>query len=456
MAARKSFTATAAATFGTNVGVAVISLLNVLITARILGPGGRGELALLTTITILTASLAAFGLYEANANIGAREPGKRGALAANSLVLALGLGGAAAVLVAALVVVFPALGGGTDPLLQALALAAIPVLILQSGLGTLIQSQYGFAVTNTAWLLAPSTSLALNAALAAFGLLTVGTAVIVWIAGQVAATALLAWHAVRRLEGVPRPDVPLARQMLSFGSRTHLGRVMTMGNYRLDQWFVGAIAGQRELGLYSVAVAWAEALFYLPTALNGSATRPGARIGQRGGRAGRDRLSRRAPAHGAARRRARDRRPDSLRRDLRRGLPRLDRRLARARVRRLRDRRPQAAGERADRSEQADARERRRRDRVRRHGRPGSPADPVARRNRRRDRLDLRVHGGRRSDPGGLLPRARPSTGGAPSARERARPAAPSAASRRHRPAGYAIATMRHPHQTPACSRSQR
>jgi O-antigen/teichoic acid export membrane protein len=273
MATRKSFTATAAATFGTNVGVAVISLLNVLVTARILGPGGRGELALLTTIAILSSSLAAFGLYEANANIGAREPGKRGALAANSLVLALALGGAAAALVATLVVVFPALGGGTDPLLQALALAAIPVLILQSGLGTLIQSQYGFGVTNAAWLLAPSTSLALNGALAAFGLLTVGSAVAVWIAGQIAATALLAWHAVRGLERVPRPDVPLARRMLSFGSRTHLGRVMTMGNYRLDQWFVGAIAGHRELGLYSVAVAWAEALFYLPTAL-GMVQRP--------------------------------------------------------------------------------------------------------------------------------------------------------------------------------------
>ena len=42
---------------------------------------------------------------------------------------------------------------------------------------------------------------------------------------------------------------------------------MLLGNYRLDQWFVGAIAGSRELGLYSVAVAWAEALWYLPTAL---------------------------------------------------------------------------------------------------------------------------------------------------------------------------------------------
>ena len=42
---------------------------------------------------------------------------------------------------------------------------------------------------------------------------------------------------------------------------------MLLGNYRLDQWLLGAIAGSRELGLYSVAVAWAEALWYLPTAL---------------------------------------------------------------------------------------------------------------------------------------------------------------------------------------------
>jgi O-antigen/teichoic acid export membrane protein len=273
MATRKSFTATAAATFGTNIAVAVVSLLNVLITARTLGPDGRGELALLTTIAILTASLSAFGLYEANANMGGREPGLRGPLAANSLVLSLALGGVAAAVVAALVALFPAIGGGTDPALQALALAVIPVLILQSSLITLIQSQYGFGVTNAAWLLAPLTNLALNGTLAVLGLLTVGSAVLVWIAGQLVATALLVWHAVRGLPGAPRPDRRLAGQMLSFGSRTHLGRVMTMGNYRLDQWFVGAIAGQRELGLYSVAVAWAEALFYLPTAL-GMVQRP--------------------------------------------------------------------------------------------------------------------------------------------------------------------------------------
>ncbi len=42
---------------------------------------------------------------------------------------------------------------------------------------------------------------------------------------------------------------------------------MLLANYRVDQWLLGAIAGTKQLGQYSVAVAWAEGLFLLPTAL---------------------------------------------------------------------------------------------------------------------------------------------------------------------------------------------
>ena len=61
--------------------------------------------------------------------------------------------------------------------------------------------------------------------------------------------------------------------MLSFGLKAHLGRAMLFGNYRADQWILGVIAGSTELGLYSVAVAWSEVLFFLPTTLV-AVTRP--------------------------------------------------------------------------------------------------------------------------------------------------------------------------------------
>jgi O-antigen/teichoic acid export membrane protein len=101
----------------------------------------------------------------------------------------------------------------------------------------------------------------------------VGTALLAWLAGQLLATALLASYVHRRLVGFGRPKGDLARETFAFGVRAHAGRVMKTGNYRLDQWLLGSIAGTRELGLYSVAVAWAEALFYLPEAL-GMVLRP--------------------------------------------------------------------------------------------------------------------------------------------------------------------------------------
>jgi PST family polysaccharide transporter len=55
--------------------------------------------------------------------------------------------------------------------------------------------------------------------------------------------------------------------MLSFGIKAHLGRAMLFGNYRADQWILGVMASSKELGLYSVAVAWSEVLFFLPTTL---------------------------------------------------------------------------------------------------------------------------------------------------------------------------------------------
>jgi O-antigen/teichoic acid export membrane protein len=70
------------------------------------------------------------------------------------------------------------------------------------------------------------------------------------------------------MAGFGRPDFALARRSVRFGARAHVGRVMQLGNYRLDQILIGSIAGARELGLYSVAVAWAEALWFLPTALS--------------------------------------------------------------------------------------------------------------------------------------------------------------------------------------------
>jgi O-antigen/teichoic acid export membrane protein len=94
-------------------------------------------------------------------------------------------------------------------------------------------------------------------------MLTVTSGILTWVAGQTLGVLILLVYAARS-SGFARPDLALARRALSFGLKTHLGRLMGLGNYRADQWFVGSISGSKELGLYSVAAAWSDMLFYLP------------------------------------------------------------------------------------------------------------------------------------------------------------------------------------------------
>lgn len=259
---RPSLVKAALATYGTNLTVAMLGLVNVLIVARSLGAAGRGDVALLITIGTISSFLAAFGIQEANANIAGQEPARRGSLATNSILLALVLGVAAAGVVGALIAVFPAVGGDVNPALLPVALGSIAILLVRTYLMFLIQADYGFGVANLAWLASPVTSVTINLTLAVVGGLSVATAIGAWALGQVLAAAVLVVHVARHV-GFGRPDWALARRSLSFGAQTHLGRFMGVGTYRIDQWFVGAIAGSRELGRYSVAVAWAEVLYYI-------------------------------------------------------------------------------------------------------------------------------------------------------------------------------------------------
>jgi O-antigen/teichoic acid export membrane protein len=140
-------------------------------------------------------------------------------------------------------------------------------LILAYYLYMLALAEYRFAVANITILLGPIGNAATNLALALAGVLTVRGAVVSWWAGQALGTLVLIWYVRKGMDGFGRPDFRLAKRMVGFGLKTHAGQIGMVGNYRLDQWILGAVSGARALGLYSVAVAWSEVLFFLPNAV---------------------------------------------------------------------------------------------------------------------------------------------------------------------------------------------
>lgn len=265
---RPDFLSAALQTYGSQIAVAVLSLVNALVMARVLGATGRGEVVFLTAIAFFTSNLSTWGVQEANVNLAGTEPRSRPALATNSLVFSILFGGLGAAAVLLLSAVFPAVTGDASSMLLAVTLGSLPALVLNVYMRFLLQGEYGFAVTNIAWVLPAVVNVTVNTALAVAGALTVAAAVGTWLGGQILSTGILVWYVARWSSGFGRPSLALARRTLHFGARSHGGRIMLIANYRLDQWILGAIAGSRELGLYSVAVAWAEGLFLLPTALS--------------------------------------------------------------------------------------------------------------------------------------------------------------------------------------------
>ncbi len=263
----RAFSRRAVGTYATNVAVACMSMISVVITSTLLGADGRGRIAFLTTSALLTAHGSAIGIGPAAMFLAGRDPANSRIIAGTVLVLATIFGGAATLVLLLVFRFVPAEALTTTPLLVKVALSVIaPALILQVGLLHLAQAHYRFFTTNIAWVLPPVVNVLGNGFLALTGTLTVDAAVLMWAGGQALSTLVLLGDVIHSI-GLGTPTLRMARDLLRFGAQSHVARLLLIGNYRLDQWILGVIAGNSVLGVYSVAVAWAEALFFLPTAL---------------------------------------------------------------------------------------------------------------------------------------------------------------------------------------------
>ncbi|WP_433793564.1 lipopolysaccharide biosynthesis protein [Actinoplanes sp. CA-252034] len=254
-------------TYGSYLVASAGGLANVVLTARMLGATGRGEVAFLTSVSGLVAFLATLSAYEAMINISGARPVERPALAGAGVVLAgvLGALGAAAAWVVLWIVPTPGIQfAHTDVLI---AISAIPISILQTNFLNLARASYDLAMASLGWISAPLTTLILNVGFAAADGLTIRVAVMNWVLGLAVSAGLVVVQ-VGRSSGFAVPSAPLLRQILGFGLRSHVGGVMLTGAYRLDTWILGAYGGARELGTYSVAVAWFDAIVHLSRAVS--------------------------------------------------------------------------------------------------------------------------------------------------------------------------------------------
>jgi O-antigen/teichoic acid export membrane protein len=250
--------------FGASVVSAAGFLVASIVLARALGPEGRGSVAFVTVLALLTARTVKVGLGPATSILVAERPAARPTLLSNLLGFSLVSGLVGAALVTGGLLVLGVEPAGIDGELLVLLVGAIIAASLVDdafliGCGRLRPAA---AITASGgWLYAASVVLvALTAGI------RVETALAAWIAGHLLWAALLVGVGARA-EGIAVPRVGLLVESIRFGVRAWAGSISQFLNARLDQILVGVIASSATLGLYAVAVNAAEMLLFLPNAV---------------------------------------------------------------------------------------------------------------------------------------------------------------------------------------------
>jgi O-antigen/teichoic acid export membrane protein len=242
-----------------NALIAVLGFCTGILSARLLGQRGRGELAAIQTWPNFISLVAVMGTHEAAVYYGATDPSRARTYAASALALALI---ADVPLVIAGYFAMPLLLSAQNPtiIFAARVYLLFPFLLDCYGIPAVsLRAVRAFGPWNQIRI-AP-------------GLGLVGVLLLAWLTGFITpvfiASGILAFNIVliaqtlllvsRHVDGRFVPDRSFWRPLLTYGLPCVFASMPQMLNFRLDQMLMTSIVAPSELGLYVVAVAWSGA-----------------------------------------------------------------------------------------------------------------------------------------------------------------------------------------------------
>jgi O-antigen/teichoic acid export membrane protein len=252
-------------TFGAQIVVAACSVFNNFLIARALGPEGKGTTYLIVLLCGVIVYVFMGGLDQAEIYYVARKLFLPQRILGTATTLGLvACGMAIGLFFAAPAPWILAITRGLSGPLRGIALAGVTplfvaVLWTYFSLGLNRIRLYNFLRSMPTM----SYTLLLIAVYILFPH-RVMVFVLAWLI-SIILTCILAFVLVNRLVKIrPVLDMEFAKKGVAFGLKTHLGTILQFFNYRFDALLVNYWWGGAQLGLYSVAVAVAEILWYIP------------------------------------------------------------------------------------------------------------------------------------------------------------------------------------------------
>ncbi|MGH2906349.1 MAG: lipopolysaccharide biosynthesis protein [Solirubrobacterales bacterium] len=264
------------ATMGVFLG---LSLITGVISSRLLGPSGRGEVAAIITLGQTIGWAISFGCFQAVVTRNARDPEHAQANTGTWIVIALPMGVVGIVVGELLVGPLFRAQSDTAVTLARLWVLLVPLMPISEALSGAIVAAHDFAAANALKLLQQIITVVAYVLLWLIGEFTVETVLLTQLV-VITTYLLLLILRTRRRVGFARPRMALARSGLSYGLRAQASNIGGQLNARLDLLIMPAFLAATQVGLYAVAVSVASlivsfagslAMIVLPVSATGGA-----------------------------------------------------------------------------------------------------------------------------------------------------------------------------------------
>jgi O-antigen/teichoic acid export membrane protein len=256
----------AAGTYGTQLVMAVLSLVSGVVVARALGPEGRGAYAVALVIVLIGVQVGGLGLQGSNTYFVARNRTLLATLLSNSLLASVVVGGLGWIIFWVVFHVFHH-AQPLDSALMALALAGIPVGLAYLLAINLLMGLQEVRFYNAVELLNKVLSTGLVIAIAWLTRRSPWMFFLVVLAAQAVSLTLAVRVLMKLCDFQASPSMAILRQSLRLGWKIYLSCLFGFLVIRIDLLMVRYMLGESATGFYSVAGNLGDFVLMLPVAI---------------------------------------------------------------------------------------------------------------------------------------------------------------------------------------------
>jgi O-antigen/teichoic acid export membrane protein len=256
-------------TLGSQFIVLTVSVVTSIITARVLGPEGKGQLVLILLIPLLSLTFGKFGIGHAVNYYASRVSSTK--LILNGLVLSVISG---LLLLLLLIPTITILKGvffeGISKKNLIVISFAVPFYLLTNFLTVLLQGLYKINRMNFLMIVQPVIYLFFVIIFVGTRKMGVDGAILAWVITLLIAFSLSILIVIKEFRSDVislKIDFPIMRKMLFFGFRTHIGNLLKDLSYRGDILVVSYFLTPASVAYYAIAMNLAELILKIPNAV---------------------------------------------------------------------------------------------------------------------------------------------------------------------------------------------